>query len=103
MIAIQKTKTKQHGSAIEVRLTKDDAFAMNPLNKFRDNKSANRFVSSVNRKQKLFGKRYFIANAMIKKASKSEDTMKSLVNKLQESKRHKKNKKSNKKFHEITI
>lgn len=84
MIAIQKTKTKQHGSAIEVRLTKDDAFAMNPLNKFRDNKSANRFVSSVNRKQKLFGKRYFIANAMIKKASKSEDTMKGLVNKLQE-------------------
>tara|TARA_R100001377_G_scaffold65994_1_gene41257 strand:+ start:135 stop:401 length:267 start_codon:yes stop_codon:yes gene_type:complete len=84
MIAIQKTRTKTEGEFVEVKLTKEDAFALTPLNKFRDNKSANRFVSGVNRKQKLFGKRYFIANAMIKKASKSEETMKGLVNKLQE-------------------
>jgi len=84
MIAIQKTKTKQHGSAIEVRLTGIEAFAMNPLNKFRDNKSAKKFVSSVNRKQKLFGKTYHIANAMIKKADRENNIMDGLLNKLQE-------------------
>jgi hypothetical protein len=84
MIAIQKTKTKQHGSVVEVRLTGQDAFAMSPLNKFRDNKSAKKFVSSVNRKQKLFGKTYHIANAMIKKANRENNTMDGLLNQLKE-------------------
>ena len=84
MIAIQKTNTKKHGEVVEVRLTKDDAFALLPMNKFRDNKSANRFVSSVNRRQKLFGKRYFIANAMVKKATSEQDKMTGLINELKE-------------------
>lgn len=84
MIAIQKTKTKQHGSVVEVRLTGQDAFAMSPLNKFRDSNSAKKFVSSVNRKQKLFGKTYHIANAMIKKANRENNTMDGLLNQLKE-------------------
>ena len=84
MIAIQKTKTKQHGSVVEVRLTGQDSFAMNPLNKFRDSNSAKKFVSSVNRKQKLFGKTYHIANAMIKKANRKNNTMDRLLNQLKE-------------------
>ena len=84
MIAIQKTNTKKHGSTVEVRLTGQDAFASSPLNRFRNGKSASKFVSSVNRKQKLFGKTYHIANAMIKKANRENNTMDRLLNQLKE-------------------
>jgi|TARA_R110000824_G_scaffold95820_1_gene230102 hypothetical protein len=84
MIAIQKTNTKKDGKAVEVRLTGDEAFSLNPLNKFKDYRLANRFVSSVNRRQKLFGKRYFIAEAIVKKASIEQDKMTGLISELQE-------------------
>ena len=84
MIAIQKTNTKKHGSAVEVRLTGQDAFASSPLNRFRNGKSASKFVSSVNRKQKMFGKTHFIANAIIRKSTKKQTEMDCLIDQLKE-------------------
>jgi len=82
MVTIENQITKKDGQKVLVKATKDDGFAVNIINKFNSTSSASKFTSSINRKQKLQGKRYYIASAMLVKASKENEA--NLTDKLKE-------------------
>ena len=69
MVTIQNQITKKHGKKIGVTCTKTDGFGFDINNKFNTSAEATKFLRKVNRRHKLRGKQYFIATAMIKKAS----------------------------------
>jgi hypothetical protein len=86
MITIEnKTIKNEQGEPntfISVKLTGEESFALSPHNKFKTKKKAKKFVSSVNRRMKLRGKHYYIASAMIEKASKENEA--NLTDKLKD-------------------
>ena len=69
MVTIQNQITKKHGKKIGVTCTKTDGFGFDINNKFDTSTEATKFLRKVNRRHKLRGKQYYIATALIKKAS----------------------------------
>jgi len=82
LITIQVKTTKKDGRHTSVSVSSSEGVAFERERKFASSKSARKYVGRVNRRQKLYGKRFYMASAIEKKHN--QVSMESLTDKLKE-------------------
>tara|TARA_R100000458_G_C8266081_1_gene241112 strand:+ start:1016 stop:1276 length:261 start_codon:yes stop_codon:yes gene_type:complete len=82
LITIEAKTTKKDGDHISVKVSSSEGLAFDRERKFSSTQGARKYCGKINRRQKLYGKRYYIAKAMENKRKQS--TMKTLTNELKE-------------------